>query len=369
MRLALLIYGPLDTLSGGYLYDRRLVEALRRAGSTVEVLSLPWRSYPAHLADNLSPGLFKRLASLNVDLLLQDELNHPSLFALNPCLRRRVPFPILSIVHHLRSSEAHFAWLNRLYAWVEGRYLNSVDGFVFYSLTTRRVVEARLLRPRPGLVAFPAGNRFQRLPDEVALARRCCQPGPLRLLFIGNVIPRKGLHWVLDELERQPLDTWRLDVVGSLQVEPAYAAAQQRRARRLPAGADVHFWGALSDPALEEQLKTAQVLVVPSAYEGFGIVYLEAMSCGVVPVASTLGAAAEIITPGQNGFLLTPGSPGTLSAVLSQLHQDRRLLLRLSLAARRRFDASPTWEDTTASVAAFLDCFLQGWRSHEFLAP
>ena len=54
MRIGLLIYGSLDTLSGGYLYDRKLVEHLRQAGDSVEIVPLPWRSYPAHLADNLS---------------------------------------------------------------------------------------------------------------------------------------------------------------------------------------------------------------------------------------------------------------------------------------------------------------------------
>jgi len=56
MKLGLIIYGSLDTLSGGYLYDRKLVEYLRRCGDTVEVISLPWRNYARHLADNLSPG-------------------------------------------------------------------------------------------------------------------------------------------------------------------------------------------------------------------------------------------------------------------------------------------------------------------------
>ena len=83
MRIGLLIYGSLDTLSGGYLYDRKLVEHLRQAGDSVEIVSIPWRSYPAHLADNLSLRLYRRLRDLPVDILLQDELNHPSLALVN----------------------------------------------------------------------------------------------------------------------------------------------------------------------------------------------------------------------------------------------------------------------------------------------
>ena len=103
MRIGLVIYGSLDTLSGGYLYDRMLVEHLRRQGDEVEIFSLPWRDYARHLTDNLSTGLLRRLQGSRLDVLLQDELNHPSLFWLNR--RLHVNYPIVSIVHHLRSSE------------------------------------------------------------------------------------------------------------------------------------------------------------------------------------------------------------------------------------------------------------------------
>jgi hypothetical protein len=69
MKLGLLIYGSLETLSGGYLYDRKLVEHLRTQGDTVEIISLPWRNYAAHLTDN-----FRFRLPPHLDLLIQDEL-------------------------------------------------------------------------------------------------------------------------------------------------------------------------------------------------------------------------------------------------------------------------------------------------------
>ena len=78
MKIGLIIYGSIDTLSGGYMYDRMMVEYLRAQGDTVEIISLPWRNYAAHLTDNFS---FKLLP--NLDILIQDELNHPSLIGAN----------------------------------------------------------------------------------------------------------------------------------------------------------------------------------------------------------------------------------------------------------------------------------------------
>ncbi|HRK89012.1 MAG TPA: hypothetical protein PK152_07750, partial [Anaerolineales bacterium] len=136
MKLGFLIYGSLDTLSGGYMYDRMLVDYLRQQGDTVEIISLPWRNYASHLTDNftfaLPPGL---------DILIQDELNHPSLIGAN---RRPHPYPIVSLVHHLRCSELRPKWQNDLYRVVEKKYLQSVDGFIFNSETTRGVVRGLL---------------------------------------------------------------------------------------------------------------------------------------------------------------------------------------------------------------------------------
>src|SRR6188474_2107419 len=122
MKIGLVIYGSLDTVSGGYLYDRKLVEYLRAQSDTVEIISLPWRNYAAHLTDNLTfrlPG--------NLDILIQDELNHPSLIGAN---QSKHPYPVISLVHHLRCSELRTNWQNAFYRIIEKKYLNSVDGFI-----------------------------------------------------------------------------------------------------------------------------------------------------------------------------------------------------------------------------------------------
>jgi len=131
VRVGLIIYGSIDTISGGFLYDRMLVERLRRQGDQVEIISLSWRSYGRSLfswrsygrslGDNLSWALHRRLCQASLDVLLQDELTHPSLFWLNRRLKSRVRYPLVAIVHHLLCSEARPAWQNRFYRWVERR--------------------------------------------------------------------------------------------------------------------------------------------------------------------------------------------------------------------------------------------------------
>src|SRR5690606_8282686 len=147
-----------------------------------------------------------------------DELNHPSLFWLNRRLHGKVSYPIISIVHHLRSSEARPRWQNWFYWLIEQRYLASVDGFIFNSQTTRQVVQGLVGTSQPYVVALPAGDRFQPAITPQQIEARAHQPGPLRLLFVGNLIARKGLHFLLEAVAQLPKSDWQLDVVGDTAV-------------------------------------------------------------------------------------------------------------------------------------------------------
>ena len=361
MHVGLLIYGSLETLSGGYLYDRMLVRYLRRQGDEVTLVSLPWRSYGQHLLDNANRRLLRWLQAARFDVLLQDELNHPSLAWLNSRLRRQVTYPLLAVVHHLRWLETRPGRLgtlqNRFYRQVERRYLASVDGFVYNSQATRAAVTGLVGGSRPGVVAYPAGNRFTHLPTPDEILARATRPGPLRLLFVGNLIPRKGLHQLLAALARLPRPTWQLTVVGRPDVDPAYARAVRQQMLRAGLDNQVFFTGPLPDPALAAQFGRAQLLVMPSSYEGFGIVYLEGMAFGLPALATPAGGARELVTAGENGYLVDPDDPAGLAAHLLHLHTHRHELARLSLAAQQRYLAHPTWDESMSRIRNFVLTF------------
>jgi glycosyltransferase involved in cell wall biosynthesis len=260
----------------------------------------------------------------------------------------------VAIVHHLRCSEARPAWQNRLYGLVESRYLASVTGFVFNSIATRETVEQLGAKGKPSVVAPPAANRFNASISRQDIVARAREPGPLRLLFLGNLIPRKGLHTLLEALAHLPREGWQLTVVGSLEVDAAYVQEIHRQLAAAGLGGQVQFTGVLGDEELASSLARSHLLAVPSSYEGFGIVYLEGMAFGLPALATTAGGAREIITPGRDGFLVFPGDAGALARHIRRLMDDRDLLLAMSLAAQDRFAAHPTWEDAGAAIHRFL---------------
>lgn len=357
MHIGLLLYGSLDMLSGGYLYDRILVAYLEAQGDFVEVISLPWRNYIRHLNDNFSPSFRRHLMRLDVDVLLQDELNHPSLFILNHSLRRQISYPIVSVIHLLRSAEGHSACLNHLYCWTERSYLASIDGFIYNSLTTRQSVEQLLIDSavlkRPSIVAYPGGNRFHPEISNAEIIHRA-QSDVLRLLFLGNVIPRKGLHVVLRALRQLSTDQWVLTVVGNTNINPSYSRAIHRLIIRNKLSTHVHFTGIVSDSELADYMRGSHLLLMPSAYEGYGIVYSEGMGFGLPAVGTTEGAAKEIITHNRDGFLISPGDYAALAGNLKELAKNRQHLLEMSLAACNRYRSLPTWEESTKKIRTFL---------------
>ncbi len=360
MRIALVVYGSLDTVSGGYLYDRKLVAYLRAHGDEVDVVSLPWRNYASHLLDNASTGLSQRLRDGRFDVLLQDELNHPSLLRVNRQLAggaARPRAPIVSIVHHLRASESHPAWVMPLYRRVERAYLRSCDAFVFNSATTRDSVAALAGTAAPHVIAYPAGDRF-----GAPVAAERVADGALRLIFVGNVTARKGLHTLIDALA-QARCAWTLDVVGSETVEPAYAARMRARALTFGFRDKLRWHGRLDDAKLAGRYAAADALVVPSQYEGFGIVYLEAMGFGVPVIASSAGAAREIVTDGVDGLLVPPENAQVLAAAIERLAVPAQLAA-MRVAARARFARHPGWDAACAQIREFLVTLTSGATPH-----
>jgi glycosyltransferase involved in cell wall biosynthesis len=265
----------------------------------------------------------------------------------------------------LRGCEPRPAWQNSFYLWIERNYLKTIDAFIFNSQTTHQVAQSLLGDHCTGVVAYPAGDRLASKITEHEIIARARQPGPLKLLFLGNVIPRKGLHILLDALKQVPRDKWILTVAGGLSLNKTYSRTIQRQVRTPYFEGMVHFLGPLNMDELKAQLRDSHLLVVPSFYEGYGIAYLEGMSFGLPAVGTTAGAAKEIITHGENGFLIDPGDCAALAQCLQQAAGNRGLLQKLSLAARQRYLAHPTWEDSTRRIREFLCTFVSDPRGFQ----
>lgn len=355
MHVGLVVYGDLDRRSGGYLYDTALVEQLRRSGEEVTVFSLPERRYVTSLTDNFDRAFRRRLRRADLDVLVQDELCHPSLVWANR--RLDIDAPVVALVHHLRSAEQYSPWRTDGYRAIERRYLSSVDGFVYNSETTRETVAA-LTDPDPGVVAVPAGDRFERSVTPERVRQRAAE-GPLRLVALGNVTPRKGLDTLVTGLARTTGD-WELTIVGDDSVNPAYSARLRDRITALGLDDAVTLTGRLTDDEVAAVLERSHLLTMPSQYEGFGIAYVEGMRFGLPALASTAGGAHEVVTDRVTGFLVDPGDASAVVDAVAPLCRNRERLARMGVAALETASGHPTWAETGERIQEFLQSLVAG---------
>lgn len=360
MRIGLIVYGPLSQISGGYLYDRQIVAGLENRGHRVEVANLPARPYPSALLDNFRPRAFDNLFSAKVELVIEDELCHPSLIG-RAYAGRAGARPRVALVHHLRHLEAHRWPLPSLYRAVERRYLRAVNGAICTSQASVRAVERTVGHSLRTAVAYPGRDHLDPGIDQADIRRRALRHGPLRLLFVGSLSRRKRPHLLIDALSHLPEGSWQLEMVGRTDVE----AATTRSIRRRIAGDrqlahSIQLRGAISDQDLRDGYRRSDVLCVPSQLEGFGIVYLEAMGFGLPVLAAANGGASELVEPGKTGCLIDSSDPLILARCLEGYLRDRQLLLSHSLAARARWEQHPRWRDSAAIVAGFLSQLIEG---------
>ena len=354
MHLGLVIYGSLNTLTGGYIYDRILVEDLQSRGHRVDIISLPQRNYTRHLLDNWSHGLRSDLVAGPYDILLQDELNHPSLFHTNRHLQRNGNLPIVAIVHQVLCRQPRNGLLNRIYQAVETRYLESVDALIFNSDTTRKTVETLVSGQRPSLVACPAGDRLGHLPSIDLIDSRTRENGPLRLIYVGNVLPHKGLLPLIKGLSRLTRDIWHLTVVGSLTMDVRYVRKIETLIAQKNLSRQIEITGPKDGNQLANLFRQSHVFVMPYSHEGFGMAYLEAMAFAMPVMGSSEGAVKEFVIPGRNGFLFEFDNFESVNTCINTLHHDRQRLLKMSYAAFRTYEERPKWNDTMESIHRFL---------------
>jgi glycosyltransferase involved in cell wall biosynthesis len=360
MRIALVIYGRPDQISGGFIYDRALVAALAARGHRVDVVSLPWHGYARAVAGSAIAGgqrAADRDGAKPYDVVIEDELIHPSVFtaraASGLAARGRVR---VALVHNLRSGQPGER-LRAIKTAVERRYFDGVGGAIAVCTRTRGDLSALLGRPLPCLVARPGRDHVAPGVGDGDAAARAIESGPLRVLHVAAVQPHKGLDRLLAAIVRaragDAAPNFTLDVVGA-RATGSYARRIRRQIAALDLGARVQFHGLLRGAALHGLFRRSQAFALPSDREAYSLACLEALGHGLPVLATSEGGLTEMISDGEQGFLIDPENGEAWAARLRELATNRERLREMSSAALARYRAHGTWAEVAARVDAFL---------------
>ena len=343
------VAGPIGQRTGGYIYDRRIVEELRGQGMAVALHELPGgHPLPDAAARAAAAAMLDRLP--DGALLVVDGLALP---ALAPDLPRHAGrIRLVALIHHPLAletglAEAERAALDRAEraALAQARRVLAPSRTTAADLRAMGVAERRIGIVPPG--CDHAGDARRQGSDRMREGRT----GPARLLCVATLTPRKGHALLIEALAGLRDLDWRLDCVGSLDRDPATAAAVRAAVDRHGLAGRVALHGERAPAALAPFYRAADLFVLASFHEGYGMVLAEALSCGLPVVATTAGAIPEVVPPAA-GLLVPPGDAAALRAALRRLltEPDKRAAMA-EAAARLRF---PTWAEAAARFAAEL---------------
>lgn len=173
-------------------------------------------------------------------------------------------------------------------------------------------------------------------------------PGEKMIFFAGRLEYEKGVQTVLDALpkvlEREPV---RFYVAGV----GTHADELKAHAQRLGIDARVHFLGFVGDDELAMYYAAADLAVVPSLYEPFGMVALETMASGTPCIAADTGGLRELVVHEATGLRFIPGDPTSLADMIARLTLDKRMAQRLTVDARRMLDEEFSWRSIARRTA------------------
>jgi len=321
--------------SGGNAYNRRVCHGLAAAGWTVHVHEVPG-SWPrpdvqsdAALADALARIPDRAL------VLVDGLVASPAPEVLVPESGR---LRLVALVHMPLRDER------------EGAALAAVASVVTTSAWARRVLLQLYSLPVDRVhVAEPGVERGELAPGTVTAGA---------LLSVAAVIPGKGHDVLLDALAPLADLPWQCLCVGSLERDPMFV---ERLRRCVAAGGmdeRIRFSGPQAGAELAGSYGAADVLVLPSRAESYGMVVAEALARGLPVVAAEVGGVPDALGHGADGtrpgLLVPPDDPPALRDALRAWLEDADLRLRLRRAARERRESLAGWSTTTSAVADVL---------------
>ena len=342
--LTVVVPGSIETRTGGYGYDREIVSGLRRKGWNVDVCEIEGAFPFPTAADRASAR--RALAALpSAAPVLVDGL---ALGALpDEAIAASSHLSLVALVHHPLADETGLS--------------AEAQASLFES-------ERRALRAvRRVVVTSPATatrlDRFGVTADMIRVVEPGTDPAPqsrgsgrpvVELLCVATLVPRKGhdvLVRALSELRDAP---WHLTCVGGLDRDVPWMRQLRDQVRAAGLEERISFAGEMGRAAVDVQYDAADVFVLPTWYEGYGMVVAEALARGVPVVSTDTGAIGGLV--GTDAGLLVPaGDVAALTQALSAILRDASLRARLAEGARRVRERLPSWDDAARRMEQALE--------------
>ncbi len=334
-RLVFAYPGDLQTLTGGYGYDRRVIAGLAANGWDVRPLSLgPGFPFPS---GKTLQAVDASLSALPDDtVVIIDGLAYGVMDQAAEKHGKRLR--LIALVHHplCRENGLPSDVAARLQASECAALSHARHVIVTSSATAVQIEDLFGISMDAICIALPG--------TELPSQRRKASEGPLRLLSIGTVTQRKGYDLLFGALSQLKETDWHLDVVGGLEADPGCVAALKEQIKSLELTGRVTFHGTVPQEKLSDYYCSADVFVLASRYEGYGMAYAEALAHGLPVIGSGAGAVKDTLSVG-GAIYCGVEDVQALTAALTTIMSDAEARQSLATEARQAAHSLPSWED------------------------
>jgi glycosyltransferase involved in cell wall biosynthesis len=339
-RVVFAVPGSLDTPTGGYAYDRRVIDEMTTIGWRVDVLDLG-EGFPRP-DPRTREAARRRLAELPfgtpiiVDGLALGVL--PELAA-EVSTRR----PLVALVHHPLALESGLTHSEaEAFRDSERQALTNASRVIVTSPATAEILVSDYAVPFERIAVAPPGT-------DPAPRARGGGSDVVHLLAVGALVPRKGYDVLLDALSTMTDLPWRLTIAGDRRDEDT-ARRIDAQIAALRVSERVVLEGAVSASRLAQLYDEADVFVLASRYEGYGMAFAEAVARGVPVIGTTAGAIPGTVPEGA-GILVPPDDAAALAQALRLMVSDKTVRARLAAGAWAAASRMPTWRAAAEIVA------------------
>lgn len=348
-KAAFAIPGDLATLTGGYIYDRRLLSELRADGRDVAHVGLG-ASFPDPTPGDMEDAA-RRLAQFGPDCpVLIDGL---AMGAMDLSVLTGMAAPIVALVHHPLAHESGLAPARR-----DQLYRSERDNLE---------LAAHVVVPSPhtaSLLVSDYGVPVERItiarPGTDRPLGRVPKSDPPLILSVGIQVPRKGHDVLIRALAKLRDRRWQAVIVGSA-LDAEHAALLARLVTELDLSAKVRLVGRVSGEELARLYGQASLFALATRYEGYGIVFDEAMVHGLPIVSCATGAVPDTVAPAA-GLLVPPDDPDAFAQALARVLDDEAARALMAGAATAAGASLPGWAATARCVGAVFDRVLAQTR-------
>jgi glycosyltransferase involved in cell wall biosynthesis len=341
--LTLVVPGTLETPTGGYVYDRRIVAGLRSRGWSIDV-ALVDDSFPRPTADARAQAA-RTLAGIPAgSSVLVDGLAFGALPGEIEREARRLR--LLALIHHPLARETGLE--SNVAARLEASERRALAAVARVVVTSRQTAEglADYGVPSERISIVEPGT------DPAPLARGSAG-GVVELLCVATLIPRKGHAILLDALQTLAHLPWRLTCVGSASRDRDTATRLCELTRARGWTDRVELAGEVGHDLVDAHYDRAHVFVLPTLYEGYGMVVAEALARGLPVVSTACGGIPDLVDK-SSGLIVPPGDVDALAAALSRVVGDAAFRGALKAGAAAARERLPTWDDAAARMEAAL---------------